>query len=172
MQGVNTERGPRRSLRGSPAAAPRETADFPLRPGSRSPRPRHKPQPGDTAPVVTVEFFSATRRVVISLRDVRFSRAPAEKRHGMDVVAARYRVDFYVTIQRASADASPRSTKPWLIESVYVEDADLVQVVNWAFDHASDEYEFVLFFEQELDRDGDRLLVSTRLLGQEPTTDG
>jgi len=90
----------------------------------------------------------------------------------MDVVAARYRVDFYVTIQRASADASPRSTKPWLIESVYVEDADLVQVVNWAFDHASDEYEFVLFFEQELDRDGDRLLVSTRLLGQEPTTDG
>jgi hypothetical protein len=89
----------------------------------------------------------------------------------MDIVAARYRVDFYVTIQRASAEPGPRGAKPWLIESVYVEDADLVEVVNWAFDHAADEYEFVLFFEQEVDRDGDRLLVSTRLLGQEPTAD-
>ena len=89
----------------------------------------------------------------------------------MDVVAARYRVDFYVTVYRASAEPGPRGAKPWLIESVYVEEADLVEVVNWAFDRAGDESEFVLFFEQELDRDGEKLLVSTRLMGEEPTAE-
>ena len=89
----------------------------------------------------------------------------------MDVVAARYRVDFYGTIQRPSAEQGPRGSKPWLIESVYIEEADLVEVVNWALGRAANDSEFVLFFEQELDRDGDRLLVSTRLMGQEPTAD-
>ena len=90
----------------------------------------------------------------------------------MDIVAARYRVDFYGTIQIPSAEQGPRGTKPWLIESVYVEEADLVEVVNWALDRAAGDSEFVLYFEQELERDGDRLLVSTQLMGQKPTADG
>jgi hypothetical protein len=89
----------------------------------------------------------------------------------MAIVAARYRVDFYGTIQRPSAEQGPRGSKPWLIESIYVEEADLVDVVNWAIDRAAGDLHFVLFFEQELNRDGDRLLVSTRLIGQEPTAD-
>ena len=102
---------------------------------------------------------------------MRISRAPTEKRLGADIVAARYRVDFYVGIQRASADPFPAATKPWLIESVYIEDADLVDVVNWAFDHAAEGSQFVLYFEQELNREGDRLLVRTRLMGEEPIVD-
>src|SRR5918995_4126515 len=96
---------------------------------------------------------------------------PAETRRGMTGVAARYRVDFYGASQKTSAEGGARGTKPWLIESVYVDDAELVEVVTWAFDHAGDAARFVLFVEQEVQRDGDKLTVISRLMGTAPATE-
>lgn len=91
-------------------------------------------------------------------------RAPAAGR-------ARYRVDFFVRVQRSGA--RPRDEGPivwWLVEQVHIDEAEVSEVLAWAEREVDTEGRYVVYLEQSVIREGEEVTVTSRLAGADPRT--
>lgn len=103
--------------------------------------------------------------------EVRISHAATPRHRRSTTAPARYRVDFFAEVERSGA--SPRGeTGPtwWLVERAYIDDADIDEVLSWAYRQAGSEARFALYLEQHLEREEGEVVVVTLLAGQNPLT--
>lgn len=87
------------------------------------------------------------------------------------VSASRYRVEFFAYVRRSGAHARDESDWMWWpIDVVYVEDAEVDEVLTWARAQEAEDVRFVLYLEQRAPDDGPT--VVTRLAGRDPRLSG
>ncbi|MBA2769606.1 MAG: hypothetical protein H0U35_10850 [Sporichthyaceae bacterium] len=100
---------------------------------------------------------------------MRISHAATPRHRRSATAPARYRVDFFAEVARSGA--SPKgATGPtwWLVERAYIDDADIDEVLSWAYRQAGREARFALYLEQHLEREDGDVVMVTLLAGEDP----
>lgn len=99
---------------------------------------------------------------------MRLSRTLVSPAHRANA-SARYRVDFFAQVKRSGAGFRSEPTVTWwLVDRVYVEDAQAPQVLEWAQAEAGEDGMFAVYVEQRVVREDGELLVIGLIAGEDP----
>jgi hypothetical protein len=103
-----------------------------------------------------------------TVTNVRLSRTLLSPAHRANA-SARYRVDFFAEVKRSGAGfrSAPEATW-WLVDRVYVEDAQAPEVLAWAQMEAGEDGLFAVYVEQRVVREDGELLVIGLIAGEDP----
>ena len=100
---------------------------------------------------------------------VRLSRTLLSTAHRANA-SARYRVDFFAQVKRSGGGFhSDPEVAWWLVDRVYIEDAQAPEVLAWAEAEAAEDGAYAVFVEQRVVRDDGELLVIGLIAGEDRT---